>query len=271
MMSNAQNKPKETWASGEAYEPYVGRWSRVIAPQFLTWLAIPAASRWLDVGCGTGALTQTILNLANPAHVKGIDRSEGYIAYAKQHVPDQRAQFEVGDAQALSVESGSYDAAVSGLVLNFVPQPATLVAEMARATKAGGTVAAYVWDYADGMQFTRYFWDTVNVVDPAAANLDQGRRFPICNPQTLTELFQAGNLANVEARAIDIETHFKDFDDYWTPFLGGQGAAPTYVASLDEDQRIVLREYLRRALPVAADGSIPLTARAWAVRGIHHQ
>lgn len=269
-MSGEHSKPKETWASGEAYERYVGRWSHVVAQQFLAWLAIPAASRWLDVGCGTGILTQMILTQTNPAQVKGFDRSEAFIAHAKRQVADQRVQFEVGDALALSVETGSYDATVSGLVLNFVPQPALALAEMSRATRVGGTVAAYVWDYADQMQFMRYFWDAANVLDPAAASSDQGRRFPLCNPHALAELFQAGNLANVEVRAIDIATHFKDFDDYWSPFMGGQGAAPTYLMSLDEEKRVELRERLRSDLPFAADGSIPLTARAWAVRGICH-
>jgi len=266
-MSN-KPKPKETWGSGEAYGQYVGRWSRMVAEQFLAWLDVPAASRWLDVGCGTGVLTQAILSQADPSYVKGIDRSEAFITYAKHQVTDERAQFEVGDAQALAVETGSYDVTVSGLVLNFVPQPALALAEMSRVTRAGGTVAAYVWDYAEQMQFMRYFWDVANALDPAAANLDQGRRFPLCNPQALSELFQAGKLTKVEVRAIDIATHFKDFDDYWSPFLGGQGAAPTYLMSLDEERRVELRESLRRDLPFAPDGSISLTARAWAIRGI---
>ncbi|MEP7136622.1 MAG: methyltransferase domain-containing protein [Chloroflexota bacterium] len=259
---------KDNWASGDLYEPYVGRWSRLVAQKFLKWLDVPEQRRWLDVGCGTGALSQTILKICNPQVVKGIDRSDGFVAYARAKVDDRRAAFEVGDAQSLPVDSDMYDSAISGLVLNFVPQPEKMVSEMARAVKKAGSVAVYVWDYADKMQLMRYFWDAAIALDPAVANLDESPRFPICNPNALQELFDNAGLSQVETRAIDIETHFKDFGDYWNPFLGGQGPAPTYAMSLSEEKRIRLREKLRTSLPFAADGSIPLLARAWSVKGV---
>ena len=259
---------KEVWASGLAYEPYVGRWSRHVARELLNWLAVPPGRRWLDVGCGTGALSQTILQNAAPAEVKGVDRSEGFVAFAREQVHDERARFEVGDAQALPPETSLYDAVVSGLVLNFVPQPERMVAEMARAAQWGGLVALYVWDYAGKMQLMRHFWNAAAALDPAAVELDEGRRFLICQPGPLAELFRAAGLREVEARAIDISTDFRDFDDYWLPFLGGQAPAPKYAMSLSEERRAALRERLRAALPFALDGSIPLVARAWAVRGI---
>lgn len=258
----------DVWASGAAYEPYVGRWSRRLAPEFITWLNVPAQRRWLDVGSGTGALSQTILNVAAPREVKGVDRSDGFVQYARSQIADPRASFAVGDAQALPEPSAAYDAAVSGFVLNFVPQPERMIAEMARVTQAGGTVAVYVWDYADKMEFMRYFWDAAAVLDPTNEALDEGLRFPICQPEPLADLFRATGLTSVETRAIDIPTHFVDFDDYWSPFLGGQGAAPSYVATLSEAARSALREQLRRQLPTEADGSIRLVARAWAARGI---
>lgn len=260
-------KKTDNWASGDLYEPYVGRWSRLVAQQFLKWIDVPVKSQWLDVGCGTGALSQTILNICNPQTVKGIDRSDGFIVYARNKVNDPWATFEVGDAQSLPVDSETYDAAVSGLVLNFVPQPEEMISEMKRAVKKDGMVAAYVWDYADKMQLMRHFWNAAIELDPAARNLDEGLRFPICNPDKLNELFQNAGLRQVEVRPIDIETHFKDFDDYWTPFLGGQGPAPTYAMSLDEEKRAQLRERLQASLPFASEGSIPLIARAWAVKG----
>jgi SAM-dependent methyltransferase len=263
-----RNPPPDVWASGAAYEPYVGRWSRAVARTFLQWLDVPSGKHWLDVGCGTGALSQTVLALMSPAQVKGIDRSEGFVQYARVQTQDSRASFEVGDAQSLPVETGFYDAAISGLVLNFVPKANRAVEEMARAVKPDGVVAAYVWDYADKMEFMRYFWDAAVALDPDVAALDQGSRFPLCNPQALTELFQASDLRQVETRAIDIPTHFQDFDDYWLPFLGGQGAAPSYVRSLSEEQCSALREHIRAELPFAPDGTIPLIARAWAVRGV---
>lgn len=257
----------EVWADGEAYERYVGRWSRLVAAEFVSHLAVPPGGSWLDVGSGSGALSETILALAAPRAVKGVDRSAAYVALATERVVDDRAQFVAGDAQQLPVETGTYDAVVSGLMLNFVPKPAAAVAEMARATRSGGVVAVYLWDYAERMQFMRAFWNAAAALDPAAAALDEGRRFPLCRPDALWTVFAAAGLAEVEVWPIDVWTAFADFDDFWSPFLGGQGPAPGYVAGLDEARRTALRERLRAALPVALDGTIPLVARAWAARG----
>src|SRR5262245_36342301 len=155
--NSSSTKPKDTWVSGESYERYIGRWSRLVAREFLKWLSVPAGGRWLDVGCGTGMLSKTILEVAEPAEVKGIDRSEGFIAFANEHIRDERVEFEVGDAESLTAGAGAFDAAVSGLVLNFVPRPERALSEMARVTRPDGVVAVYVWDYADRMQLIRYF------------------------------------------------------------------------------------------------------------------
>ena len=266
--NQSESPPQEIWASGEAYEPYVGRWSRIVASQFLKLLRVPEGSRWLDVGCGTGALTQTILRDTAPQAVEGVDRSEGYVAYIRKKVTDSRATFKIGDAQALPVETSVYDAVVSALVLNFVAKPELAVREMVRAAKPGGLVAAYVWDYAGKMQFMRHFWNAAAALDPAAAQLDEGRRFPLGNPGPLASLFQSAGLSQVEVQPIDIWTDFKDFDDFWLPFLGSQGPAPGYVRNLDEAGKTTLRERIRLSLPFALDGSIPLMARAWAVCGV---
>lgn len=259
---------QEVWANGDVYESYVGRWSRLVAPVFLDWLAVSPDSHWLDVGCGTGALSQTILAHSAPRTVKGIDRSEGFVAFARERVRDGRASFGSADAQTLPEETNSYDCAISGLMLNFLPQPERAVAEMTRVVRPGGVVAAYVWDYAGKMQLMRHFWNAAAALDPAAYELDEGRRSPMCQPEPLRRLFEAAGLKSVEVRAIDIDTDFKNFDDYWIPFTGGQGPAPSYAMSLTEERRAVLRERLRASLPFALDGSIPLVARAWAVRGI---
>ncbi len=258
---------KDVWAAGNLYEPYVGRWSRLVARELLTWLQVGARKDWLDVGCGTGALTEVILQHAQPRTVKGIDPSAGFVEHAKAHIRSSVASFEVGDAQSLPAGAKEFDVAVAGLVLNFVPEPPRAVAEMARTVRPGGTVAAYVWDYAGKMELMRYFWDAAVALDRAAFDLDEGRRFPICHPTPLAELFAQAGLHAVEVRPIDVPTRFRDFDDYWSPFLGGQAPAPGYALSLSEERRGALRDQIRANLPTSQDGSINLIARAWAVRG----
>lgn len=255
----------DTWERGNPYERYVGRWSRQVAPVFIAWLGIPAGRRWLDVGCGTGALCAAIVDLCSPSSVAGVEPSEGFLEAAKENLAG-RAALHRGSATAIPLDDASADVVISGLVLNFVPDPRAALLEMARVTHEDGTIAAYVWDYAGKMELMRYFWDAAVELDPEAAKLDEGVRFPLCCPQALEGLFASAGLREVATRPIDIPTTFVDFDDYWRPFLGGQGPAPAYTMSLDETARVHLRDHIREHLPIAADGSICLTARAWAVR-----
>lgn len=257
----------ETWKSGESYQQYVGRWSRLVAREFIKWMNAPSRQHWLDVGCGTGVLSQTILGLASPAAVRGIDPSQSHIAYARDSLHDDRVAFSVGTADNLQFPDDSFDVVVSGLVLNFVADPAGGVREMRRVMRSGGIIGAYVWDYADKMELIRYFWDAAADLDETALVPDEGKRFPLCSPGPLKELFTGAGLRNVDMRPIDVPTRFENFDDYWLPFLGGQGPAPGYAMSLSEERRSLLRDRIRSILPFAGDGSINLTARAWAIRG----
>ena len=267
----------DVWAAGAFYEPYVGRWSRLVAPEFISWMGVKNGREWLDVGCGTGALTEAILHGARPKSVVGIEQSPGFVEYAKSHVraPDlsfrlgnkAAISFRIGDAVSLPVLGETMDATAAALVLNFVEEPQRAVAEMTRVTRRGGTVGAYVWDYAGKMELLRTFWDAAVALDPSAGELDEGRKFSKCREAPLAQLFIVAGLKNVVTRSIDVPLHFRDFDDYWTPFLGGQGPAPSYVASLDRERRELLRETIRESLPVRRDGTIRLTARAWAVKG----
>ena len=255
----------DTWARGSAYEQYVGRWSRRVAPLFLSWLAIPPDRRWLDVGCGTGALCAAIVDRCSPSSVAGVDPSAGFLERAKENL-GERVALHQGSATAIPLGNASVDMLVSGLVLNFIAEPRAGLAEMARVTRPDGVVAAYVWDYAGRMELMRYFWDAAVELDPDAARLDEGIRFPLCRPEALERVFTDAKLEGIEVKPIDVATTFTNFDDYWQPFQGGQGPAPAYAMSLDETARARLRDRIRERLPVAADGSIPLTARAWGVR-----
>jgi SAM-dependent methyltransferase len=255
------------WGAGDAYDRYMGRWSRRVAPAFLAWLDVPARRSWLDVGCGTGVLTAAVLETADPAAVLGVDSAASFLDVARERLPDGRADFRTGDAQALPVEDGGFDAAVSGLVLNFVPDKVSAVREMTRAVAPGGTVGLYVWDYAGHMQIMRHFFDEAAELDPGAAAYDDGIKAPVCRPGPLRALFETAGLDGVEVRPIDVTAAFDGFDDYWAPFLGGTGSAPKYCMSLDEDARARLREAVRRRLPTGPDGEILLAIRAFAVCG----
>jgi SAM-dependent methyltransferase len=255
----------DNWNQGDPYEQYVGRWSRRVAPEFLAWLDIPAGRRWLDVGCGTGALCAAILDRCAPSSVTGVEPSEGFLRTARQHLGG-RAALHQGSATAIALQDASVDVVVSGLVLNFVPDQRAALAEMARVAGPGGTIAAYVWDYAGKMELMRRFWDAAVELDPEAAKLDEGVRFALCRPEALAALFASAGLLGQQSTAIDVATDFADFDAYWQPFLGGQGPAPAYAVALDENRRARLRDRIRAGMPTRADGSIALTARAWAIR-----
>jgi SAM-dependent methyltransferase len=266
VMANVAN---HVWLGTDAYDAYMGRWSRRMARAFLVWLAVPKGSWWLDVGCGTGALTEAVVSGEEPVAVLGIDPSVGFLGDARGRVADPRAHFAAGDAAALPVAGEYFDVVVAGLVLNHVPKPSAAVAEMARVAHSGGVVGAYVWDYNGEMRLSRSFWEAVAATDPDAASRDPRSGYWISRPDALAAEFRAaGGLDEVEVDSVDITMRFRDFDDYWLPHvMEGPSPPQRYVRSLGEDKRVALREQLRSTLPVAADGSIELLGRAWAARG----
>jgi SAM-dependent methyltransferase len=268
-MSEVSNQVSrhDAWQAGDAYESYMGRWSRRIAPLFLDLLALPSRLDWLEIGCGTGALSAAIVTRCDPESLVAIDSSEGFLAKARASVSDPRAEFRQGDAQALAIETASRDAVVSALTLNFVPDRVKALAEMKRVARPGGTVAFYVWDYpGGGLEFLRTFWTHAAALDSKGVELAEVRRFPFCTPDGLTALAREAGLADVACQALETPTVFSDFDDYWRPFTMGAGPAPGYVASLAPDARERLKDRLDASLPREADGSIALKARAWAVK-----
>jgi SAM-dependent methyltransferase len=258
---------RDRWAAGADYEAFMGRWSRRLAPRFVAWLALPRGAHWLDVGCGTGALADAICGDAAPGSVVGCDPAAPLLAFAREHSRDARLTFVAAGVGALPRRPGGYGAAASLLALNFFPDAAAAVREMASLTAPGGCVAACVWDYAEGMELLARFWEAAVALDPAARDVDERSRFPLCRPGPLSALFRAAGLADVRCEALEIATPCADFDDLWRPLLGGTGPAPTYVATLDATRRRALARRLEETLPRAPDGAIALTARAWAVRG----
>jgi SAM-dependent methyltransferase len=263
----SKSAASDSWASGESYQRYVGRWSGLVAHEFVSWLDAASQKHWLDIGCGTGSLSRAILDITSPAAVQGVDPSESHISFAQRTIGDARVAFSVGSAGRLQFPRGSFDFVVSGLVLNFLTEPEHALAEMRRLARKDAVIGAYVWDYADKMELMRYFWDAAVSLDKAATPLDESSRFPLCRPEPLRETFVAAGLQNIDVRSIDVPTRFDNFRDYWLPFLGGQGPAPGYAMSLTEEKRNRLRDRIRSTLPVAEDGSINLLARAWAIKG----
>ncbi|QCU78597.1 class I SAM-dependent methyltransferase [Citricoccus sp. SGAir0253] len=259
----------DQWAGPAAYETYMGRWSRRLAPRFLQWLEAPPQGHWLDVGCGTGALTEAICATADPASVLGCDPSEEFIAHAREHVRDERAGFAVAAAPGLPVREGGYDSITSLLALNFMAEPEAAVAEMA-ALAAGkdSLVSACVWDYGEQLQMLDRFWHAAAALDPHARELDEGRRFRLCRADALDTLFRRSGLRRVHCGPLFLRMVFAGFDDYWGALLNGVGPAPAYVASLDGDRREELARRVRDELPGGPHGRITLMARAWAVRGM---
>lgn len=257
---------KDSWHTGDPYEYFMGRWSRLAAQGFLDWLSPGQGLKWLDVGCGSGALSETVIQGFNPKELIAVDQSEGFVLTTQRRL-GTKAVCKVGNALDLPIEDNSVDMTVSGLVLNFIPHVGNALAEMKRVTVDGGTVAIYVWDYAGKMDFLQKFWEAAEELRNEASALNEAKRFSDWKPEILSKTFSDAGFVQVITTPIEIATHFTDFDDYWEPFLGGQGPAPTYLLSLSETERARLRNLIYDRLPVQRDGSIPLSARALAVKG----
>lgn len=257
----------DAWSSGDSYEIYMGRWSRRIAERFLDLVGAEPGLDWVEVGCGTGALTSSILRRAAPARLTAVEPSAAFLATARDSISDPRASFVQGDAQSLPLPDASADLLVAGLVLNFIPDRPRALAEMRRVLRPGGKLAFYVWDYpAGGVGFIRAFWTAAVALDPGAAELTETGRFPFCTSDGLAELVRSADFRDVSVTAIEDAARFSDFADFWRPFTLGAGPAPGYCASLPAAHRERLRDRLEAQMTAGSDGAITLPLRAWAVR-----
>ena len=264
-----QERRARMFEDAEAYERFMGRWSRVVAPRLVEFASLPGQGRLLDVGSGTGSLAFAIGQRYSRARIVGIDPSKEYVAYAMSRNPyPDRASFEVGDAQQLHFEKASYDAALSLLVFNFIPDAKKALMELRRVTKPGGGISAAVWDYGGGMQMLRIFWDAAVSIDREAEKLDE-KHMPLCRAGELSARWKQSGLEDVREEAIEFDMRFESLAAYWEPFLLGQGPAGSYCRSLSRDKLEALHDAVKSRLPLS-DERTPflLSARGWAVRGV---
>ena len=254
-----------------AYDRLMGRWSRLHEPHFLQFAEIPDYGKILDAGCGIGALAFAITELRPNCIIVGIDTSKEYISYAESfNNQSDRVRFEVGDIQNIAFPDATFDNSLSLLVLNFIPNAQRALLEMVRVTRPGGQVVAAVWDYGDGMEMLRLFWDAAVAVDKRAETLDEGR-MPLCKQGEIAGLWRSAGLENIHEQRLEVEMNFKSFQDYWEAFLVGQGPAGAYVKQVGRNHLQIPRDEVKRLLSrrVQQDEAAPFTlhGRAWAVRG----
>jgi len=261
----------DLWIDGVLYENYTGRLSRRIADKFIGWLEIKQArfTNGVDMGCGTGALSEALLTNSVCDSLISLDRSPAYMSFAKQRISSSVVEFVTGDVQNTSLPTGTYALVVSGLVLNFVDSPEKMLREMRRLGRSGGVLGLYIWDFADGMEPIRKFWDAAHKCEaPHVREFDAGIRFPICQRDNLLQSITDAGWREPEVVPIEIDARFASFDEYWAPFLSGQGTGPAFAVSLTDDMREKVRKTLMPLVTDSPDKPFTLRARAWAAKGI---
>lgn len=257
---------KESWNDSNAYDLYVGRWSRRIAGDFMQWLQPQANLSWLEVGCGTGALTTEILNSARPLRILAIDKSGAYLTKARSYISSPRVSFSKTDLSALDA-GAEFDYITSGLVLNFLSDVEEKLKCMKQYLRPGGSISAFVWDYAGHYQPMRIFWDSVKQLYKEAERFDAGIKYPLCSESNLTALFRSVDLSNIRFTKIEKIATFRDFDDYWLPIASAQGSVTEFLDTLNEGKKNDLKALVKSRLPMSLNGEIKLILSALAIEG----
>jgi SAM-dependent methyltransferase len=245
--------------TADAYEQFMGRFSRPLAEQLLSMLDPRAGDRALDVGCGTGALTAPLVGRLGAARVAAIDPSPTFVAAVADRFPD--ADIRWGSADSLPWPDATFDVCSAALVVHFMPDPVGGLSEMARVTKTGGPIGATVWDHAGGRGSISLFWQAVGELDPSAP--DQSR-MPGARAGHLAELFRLAGIAVVAETELTVRVGYQTQDEWWEPYTLAVGPAGSYVAALDPTQRAELR---RRCFELLPDAPFEIQATAWTVIG----
>ncbi|MDH4147084.1 MAG: methyltransferase domain-containing protein [Acidimicrobiia bacterium] len=230
--------------AGATYDSFMGRYSRPLAVQFADAAGLSDGQRAVDVGCGPGALTAVLVERLGGAAVAACDPSPGFVAECAARHPGVRV--EPGRAESIPFESGSFDHAMAQLVFHFVSQPEHAAREMMRVVVPGGVVSACVWDFDDGMEMLRGFWDAALEIDPSAP--DEARTLRFGRPGEIAELFESAGMSNVVETTLTVSSTYSDFDELWAGFLAGVGPAGAYCVALPDEGRSRLRTALHRRL-----------------------
>ncbi len=258
----------DMFSNAAAYDWYMGRWSRRLAPMFVEFAQVRDGNKVLDVGCGTGVLTQAIAAVTRNSEITGVDPSPSFVEYARTRFADPRIRFDVGNALELPYPDATFDQCLALLVINLIAQPEKAVSEMCRVTRPGGSVVVCHWDGGGGMEMHSIFWEEASKLDPAAEPRRETHR-PYSRQGQLKTLWEATGFERVEETGLKIELDFASFNDFWLPLLGGVGPLGSYLSSLSADRQQALREEIwRRCLGNGPDGPFKLHSQSWAVRGM---